>query len=181
MYYYVLQRIETRELAPHSWLGRDIFVWPVHTTVTAATGATIAYDAINIRQIDAKTGRFTKKGAFLRPNRWAALKGQEQKITANIGAKERIQFNLGGGIMGASGGRCAGVSVRKFWRPAGTLDVLPTKNGIELTVAEWARLVAMTSALEAPSQELREALECGLSHDGQRAAQACTECHPFDI
>ena len=105
VYYYVLQRIETSELAPHSWLGRNIYAWPVHTTVTTATGATTEYDAMNIRQIDSQTGRFTKKGAFLRPNRWAALKAHEQEITANMTAKERIKINLGGGIMGGSGGR----------------------------------------------------------------------------
>ena len=177
----VLQRIESRELGQRSWLGRDIFAWPVNVTVTLASGATSSYDAVNIRQIDDKTGLYTKKGVFLRHNRWAALKSRINDITNNLTATTRINFNLGGGVMGGSGGQYRGVSLRRFWRPTGLLEVVPTRKGIELTVAEWARFVALVGAIEAPSQALQQAVDCALNHDGQREAEQCVECHPFDL
>ena len=177
----ILQRIVTRELGPRSWLGRDIYAWPVNTAITTLSGAVIAYDAVNIREVEPKTGRYTKKGAFLRPNHWASLKSHEVQISANLLGKERVKFNLGGGLMGGSGGKYAGVSLRKWWRPVDTMDAVPTRKGIELSAQEWARLVALIGTIEAPSHELQEAIECGLTHNGQAAAQACVECHPFDV
>jgi len=177
----VLQSIRSRELAPRIWLGRDIYVHTVNVTVTSAAGATASYDAVNIRQVDAKTGRFTKKGIFLRPNRWAGLKLRAAEIQSHLCGKEHRRFNVGGGIMAGSGGEYKTVSIRHFWRPEGMFDALATRKGIDLTPGEWGRLCDNIAAIEAPSAALREAIACELSHEGQHAAAQCTECHPFDI
>ena len=151
-------------------------------TITLASGATSSYDAVNIRQIDANMGLYTKKGVFLRHNRWSALKSRINDITTKVlSSKTRINFNLGRGVMGGSGGAYKGVSLRKFWCPTSVMDAVPTRKGIELTIAEWARLVALVGAIEAPSQALQQAVDCALNHNGQRKAEQCVECHPFDI
>ena len=158
-------------------------MWPVNVVVTSSSGAAWSYDAVNIRQVDAVTKLFTKKGVFLRPNRWAGLKNHVDELTSNLTSKSQRQFNIGGGIKAGSGGKYPGISLRKFWRPADTLDVVASRKGIELTCAEWGRLVALigTGTLEAPSPALWEACECSLSHNGQVEAAQCRECHPFDF
>ena len=180
MIYTLLQgTIRTSQLGPRQWLGGETYLYVVHLKSECSKKLT-EYDAVNIREVDSKTGRFTMKGTFLCPSRWAALKECSSSVTAHIGAPDHLQHGLGGGIMVGSGGDFPCVTIRKFWQPINETAIAPTKKGIALKIPEWNNLVKYMSFVDSTSAELKNAISCAQLHDSQREKEQCSECSPFN-
>jgi hypothetical protein len=171
--------IHTSQLGPRQWLGGDTYLYVVHLK-SEYNGKITEYDAVNIREVDCKTGRFTTKGTFLSPSRWAALIQCASAVTASIGTPDHVQHSLGGGIMAGSGGEYACVTIRKFWMPDDGAKIAPTRKGIALKIPEWTNLLKCRPLVDSTSSDLKNAMSCADLHDSQREKAQCRECTPFN-
>src|SRR2546425_1277948 len=92
----------------------------------------------------------TKRGVCLTPARLKALMGKfdeidEQLKQTDAKAPYKVQqsqykTHLGGGIYAAIDEKFSGLNLRRYWVPEGQLSIVPTKNGVYLTSAQWTIL-----------------------------------------
>jgi hypothetical protein len=79
----------------------------------------------------------------------------------------------------SSGFSC--VNLRYFFLPSDSNKILPTKNGVALTVPMWENLYKFAPQLRELDPRLKGATLCvnGLDHLNQMGYFTCPECCPF--
>ena len=72
--------------------------------------------------------------------------------------------------------------VRRYWRPFGEPNAVPTKTGLNLNSQEFQKLVGSVGALQSTLKELETIEPCTCDLQGnQLASLQCPECNPFDF
>ena len=90
--------------------------------------------------------------------------------------------HIGGGryVSVTTGIRC--VDFRKFFRPAGTDEIKPTRCGVALRLHEWWNFVDIINSIVNANPTMATAVACytGDDHLNQLGALQCPECNPFE-
>ncbi len=122
----------------------------------------------------------TKKGVCFTPGRLKVLINKIEDIDGYLNKKpkesEPYKTHLGAGIY-ASIDKFNGIDLRRHWIPEGQSEIIPTRRGIYLPVAQWNSLKDKLNELQAIYPELDTAQEC--FHDNQLELIDCRECLPF--
>jgi len=98
--------------------------------------------------------------------------------------KKNVDFrrHIGSGryVSVTSGILC--VDFRKFFCPAGTDEIKPTRSGVALSLHEWWKFVEIIKSIDDAHPALATAVPCytGDDHLNQLSALQCPECNPFE-
>jgi len=148
-------------------------------------------DFIHVREYATTGERMypTKKGVCFTPGRLRGLLNvieeiDEQRKQQSSKASYKVQqglykTHLGAGIYVSTDNKFDGVDLRRYWRPEGALDAVPTKNGIYLSSTEWTTLKEKLNELLLLHPGLTLAEQC--LHQNLMDMSECRECDPFGI
>jgi Transcriptional Coactivator p15 (PC4) len=140
---------------------------------------------VHIRQYDEMGGKRypTKTGICLSATRFASLLCELDTIDeaykyVSGSEKQSVTVHIGGALYASvsSGFKC--INLRYFWR-APNNKILPTKQGISLTIPAWNNLIKCAAELRDMEEDIKSTQRCVDNHINQLGFVNCGECNRF--
>jgi len=128
------------------------------------------------------TEKNSNNWATFTPARWASfllcrreIDRELKKLLKHKDVNYHKHYGGGWHVSVTSGYQC--VDLRKFYMPAGSKQIKPTKEGIALRLTEWPKLKRVIGAVNRYHKTVADFTPC--SHVTQRQIEACSECTPY--
>ena len=140
---------------------------------------------IDIREYDDKVqGKIpTKKGISLPLHRWKLLVDSFEFLDQALSEQRDYSTHIGGNVyftLNVTNPFATVIHIRQYFLPPNQTEVIPTKKGICLRLAEYEKLKDTASVIGDFVPELTSIVPCPYSSDhlNQLGFLRCSECNP---